>query len=1107
MRELQRLRRRDARRIFAPLTVVVPHLGMARWLEHRIAEHFGICANIRFIFPGEWVQELSRRFDPQNPDAEKNRDRYQLGAMTWVLYQALEQLLAPNPPAARERYTLAYRYARLFSDYQIYRGDWLLEFARRRVGVTFSEADERQRQALLWQALQAKLGSHDRSVRFAELKRAIEMTSSDRYELISQLAPQTALFFGVAQLPPDVLALLRSLAQVESVQLYFPNPCLEYWADVVRERFLEQRALSDDLIEPERAAMAFDHFEIGHPLLASLGAQGQGFFAELVNASDQFVEVLPAAEPSQTMSLLRALQVGIERLQPAFAPNELQIDASLQVLRCACRLDELQLVKAKIIAALNADKRLRLDQIAVLAPNLDDYASLLPSVFAGESANERATAVKYCLLDTGNTGAVPGAEVLAVLELILQLDQLRFTRSDIMQLFRLEAVTQHFELDVNALEQIDWLLEQARLAFALDAEHRAQLTTASTTAQALDGEHLSLHTWVSAIDRLVLGFLHGNDQSELISCAQAAPIWPVPNVGAGQSKLLALMTLVLRQLRLAVRDIRRKRTVLDWCTWFDRQVLALAGRACTEVENYAPFKALLSQLELDATAGGLDVRVEFAAIREAALIRLRQNARLITPSLGAVCVASLIPMRALPYRWVFILGLNEGEFPAPSPPDNLNLMLVPGARRVGDRNRNHEDRYLFLEAIMASREALVLSYLAQTQEGAERAPAGVLGELLRQMHRQFGARFPGQPWLQDYCRLTLVSDRWATVAADTFRVQNRTQAKSLWEITPSELLKFWKNPLRQTLSTRFGLTPVAPAEQRDFLEPLALESDRIERIEWRLLRQAQQTGVFPDVPPRWLARSGISPSGALGAQAWEDVWARTQAIWQQFAAESPALCGQPSAPIWIDVRLSPSRVIRGWVPNCLGGSRHVLHLAAGFGSGAALLELMLKAALLQAQESEESAASASPWKLRLHTEVQSVELALFDRESARAYLNELVDIQQQALTAIDESERSRVSLPWFWPRLSWLSARGKNWPKGFFGEAFELKDSGFHRFYPSEAEFRADTAVYQRHLELATRVYAPIARPSASSASFEQLGYESESDELPGEFFGDYSGS
>ena len=75
---------------------------------------------------------------------------------------------------------------------------------------------------------------------------------------------------------------------------------------------------------------------------------------------------------------------------------------------------------------------------------------------------------------------------------------------------------------------------------------------------------------------------------------------------------------------------------------------------------------------------------------------------------GHMTVCTLYPMRSVPHRVVCLLGLDDGAFPRRTPRDGDDLMLV--APRVGERDPRSEDRQLLLDAVLAARDHLIVTY-------------------------------------------------------------------------------------------------------------------------------------------------------------------------------------------------------------------------------------------------------------------------------------------------------------------------------------------------------------------------------------------------------------
>ena len=93
-----------------------------------------------------------------------------------------------------------------------------------------------------------------------------------------------------------------------------------------------------------------------------------------------------------------------------------------------------------------------------------------------------------------------------------------------------------------------------------------------------------------------------------------------------------------------------------------------------------------------------------------------------------VTVASFVPMRAIPFRVVFVLGLGQGDFPRN--PRRGDLDLREARREPGDVTPREQDLYMFLETLLCARDRLVLSYLGRDEiTGEQRPPSPVLLEL------------------------------------------------------------------------------------------------------------------------------------------------------------------------------------------------------------------------------------------------------------------------------------------------------------------------------------------------------------------------------------------
>ena len=104
---------------------------------------------------------------------------------------------------------------------------------------------------------------------------------------------------------------------------------------------------------------------------------------------------------------------------------------------------------------------------------------------------------------------------------------------------------------------------------------------------------------------------------------------------------------------------------------------------------------------------------------------------------GQVNFCTLMPMRAVPFKVVCMLGLNDADYPRTVQP--IGFDLVPYSKKQkGDRSRKLDDRYLFLEALLSARENLYISYIGRSCfDNQPRMPSTLVSELLEYIGRSF----------------------------------------------------------------------------------------------------------------------------------------------------------------------------------------------------------------------------------------------------------------------------------------------------------------------------------------------------------------------------------
>ena len=960
--------------ILRPLKVIVGHIGMARWLKYALAKRAGIAANIEFMLPSEWVE---RSLTSQLPGDAGQAQRFHTDSLRLALYELLKQPerygLAPELVLdPRNRYALAERMAVRFTQYLVYRSDWLLALE---AGSTPPQSRSQSArlnsdmpaeefagswQAALWLALVAMLGANHRGQRRQALIRQFNDAGTDL---------RAPLFcFGLNQLAPDDLALLRAYSKTASVVIFFPNPCQEYWADLQTRPKLQNAFRNTAELEEDFG------LDLGHPLLSALGKHGQMLFTQLSDCSDQFFEIdLDAPEQP---SALQSLQIGINELAPELK-SAAEISASIHVLAADSALSELEAIAERLHACFSADASLALEDVVIMAPTISIYAPLLAFAFAQKRALDGSLlrpAIPYSVLDT-NPLQQP---VLQRLLLILRLPTHVFNVDSLMQCLALPELMARFAIDESLLALMQSCLEKGYFESAFSGKDWAD----QLDLQADERTTLSINTLEDALARLWLGYWMGRGAEAIDG------YFPVPELDSAAFNGLNRLSVVCAEIRLFVDSSRFDRTPSAWASWLSERIDALLDFAADPDNSAVLAGGSLLSAAIDAwvertSPMGLSPMpyCVLLAELERALCASHWPSERLQPQQeqGGVVCCGMVPMRTLPYKIVCVLGLQDGEFPRTQAPDSTDWLRKPGLARLGDRNSRAEDNYLLIEALLAARDKLFLSYVAiDVSIGLAGAPCAALDAVIEQLQRM---RRPSEP---DFCfNISLPTVAIAPLntpnpAALRVEIPHQNVANDdpisagPSVINLATLIRFWKSPTRYFLGSVLQAAP-----QFEGLEPEELLSTRIapnEFIETALVKNALASGW--QARPSWLLQSGKISPGALGTAKLAQACMLAKKTWQQIEQAEPALLEAASSSVLARCEIiiadaDQPVILHGVIGGVYSAQALLLELNGKGASATDAIALQIKLALLQLQRPEVNWCGYLPNHVRLRELIQA----------------------------------------------------------------------------------------------------------------------------------------
>ncbi|MEO8748685.1 MAG: exodeoxyribonuclease V subunit gamma, partial [Rhodanobacter sp.] len=707
--------------VLAPHTLIAAHPGMRQWLTGALAREYGadgIAANLDVQLPSSWIDRLAQQQLGQQAVALPG---YQRQHLRWTLHAALDggvhvpgvtdariaAYVESHPDAdrgtaaetARRRFQLADRLAGVFSQYLVYRPDWLRAWEQGRFhaatrGSTDAVALSTEQQLLgpLWRHLRARLGPHRGDI-VADLilRLGRDEPSPDAVEAVH--------VFGVSHLAPSELAVLRAYAQRHLVALYVPDPCREYWGGLARELPVLRAQRRDELARIEQAAGNDYWVEQTHPLLANWGRLGQHFIMALADGDGDVLEDVRHwrdTQPEPACDRLSRVQQSVRQLQPQLMAVDLRdgkvasaerADASLCIHSCHTRLRELEVLRDQLLETLATpgpdDSSVKPSDILVMAPDIQAYVPLIPAVFGVPGdARER---LPYHLADVA---VARSHGLFTAFRRWLDLPGTRVTAPEIVDLLAIPEVARRLNVDAGGLQELTQWLRESRVAWALDGNFRERFGVPP----------IPEHTFGWAMERMLVGYLMADgaaaDRQPGVTLPDGSVLAPLTSIHGPAAGNLGALEQLLREVQSLCDLAGKTLPASAWASALERRFESLfridpTDRAARDAQTL--LLRFIRGIASEPAAAGEDPLLHFAVVRDLLVARLAAAPEHQRFLLGGITFCGMVPQRAIPFKVVAVLGLNDGEFPRAASDGGLDLMTR--FRRLGDRDVRTDDRY------------------------------------------------------------------------------------------------------------------------------------------------------------------------------------------------------------------------------------------------------------------------------------------------------------------------------------------------------------------------------------------------------------------------------
>jgi len=832
--------------------IVVPHPTLGRWLVLELARELGVAANVSIELPAQFAWSIMRDALKTLPtDTPFAPER-----LRWRIYEQVAGLSGPGTKPVRDylrdgdprkRFELADRLARVYDRCLLYRPEWIREW---------ESGETPHWQARLWHRLTR--GVTEPSHWVAAIDAFSKLVRDHGFE--SRDWPRRVSFFGISVLSPSYLDLLRHAGEHMDIDLYLLSPCKEYWSDIATRREARRRA------DPH--APADEYFTEGNDLLAAWGKPGRHLQTLLLEAELATGTSLEHYDPPYGDKALAAVQRDILNLRLASEAKKespatwpLDDDDSIQIHVCHSAMREAEVLHDRLLGLFDTHDDIQPADVLVLTPNIVEYAPAIEAVFAAADvipfniARPRASATRA---------------VQAFLDL-LALPDSRYGSEAVMAPLESAAVRDRFRIAEHHLSTLREWISEAGIRWGIDAVHREE-----EGLPAFSG-----HSWRQGLDRLLLGYAMEGDA---ILYRDRAPLSPdSPGFSADHELLGRFVEYCEGAIELRpLKDDTRSATA--WTTALHAVVDRFFAADWQNAAESTTVRRLIDGLATECEVGA---DIPFAILRNVLEASATSISRPAARLADGITVTSLSLGQPFPSKVVCTVGMNDRGFPRRGSSSSFDLVDVDDPR-TGDRNDRDEDRFAFLEALLAARRCFLVTYTGRNLRDDKGIPPSVVVDDLREyLAKRFATDFetvhPLQPFsrryfephgrLWSYSEAMLDAARAVSGRSETRHVRERFVAPVAPEprekrVELDELTRFFGNPTRWFMRERLGLRLEVDEVSLEEDEPFELDGLQKWLLKSEILELVDGGTPFETIRQLTVSR-GRLPNGATGNLAYQ----------------------------------------------------------------------------------------------------------------------------------------------------------------------------------------------------------------------------------------------
>ena len=633
--------------------------------------------------------------------------------------------------------------------------------------------------------------------------------------------------FGFTYLPELYFDFFYRLSSFSDLFIYYPRITSEFWEDIQSQKAKKyfQKRFQGTQLDQDLSLKMFET----NSFFAQFGTLGKLYEKTLgnydLNFNDYFVE-------RNKKNLLSTFQNNIldlaelDESEPVYV-EELSPSICIQEIN-GSKLEEIKTVYG-VIQTLFEKEDINLNDVLVLAPNINQYLSHIKTVFGRQNGfnDFKVHDVEFLFISNLAKG----------LNDILSLINSDWTYDEIMKVLDNPLVQSNFEIDKKDIEYFKKILQKSRLRFAYDKDHKNSLA----------GYKNESGTWEESFQKIITAYstfcheFEDENYPELFA-----------NISQSDLQRIEPFFKVISSLYIDLKDFDQPN--LQQLDFYASKLVGFIDKYFKIPDDSIEYAALEVVKSFCLKLKKIDqiTTVSFSYFYALLIKELKKKATLNSNFCNAIQFGTLKIDKWPSYKYVFLIGMYDGAFPASISKSSLNLLkdsYYPSKIQI--------ERFTFLTSLINAQDKLWISYPIQG-DGSANLPSIFLQDLRGFLNKHYKINgFSFDEWNKKFSYSSTEKSKKKRQASKFLPISypiSGINYKDL-EISTYELSLLVKNPIGFYLQKKYSLSLpdlYDSVEEDFFLSPLnksIFVQDLItdKKLAKKEIKELSPKGIFQEI--------------------------------------------------------------------------------------------------------------------------------------------------------------------------------------------------------------------------------------------------------------------